>query len=159
MRVWTGSLALSLGLALSGCGESEPGGSDVARGEGLCAGETRADTYAAGLVRSTEAGLFTVSFVEAAPAPPDRGLNRWRLEVKDATALPVDGAELRLRPWMPDHGHGSNPPYLFAAASGEPGRYELEDMDLFMSGFWQFTVRVTRGEDVDEAVFGFCIEG
>lgn len=129
------------------------------RGTGLCAEETRADTYVAGLGRASETGMFMVSFVDAEPAPPDRGLNWWQLEVKTSTGALVDGAEVRLRPWMPDHGHGSNPPYLFPAPTGEPGRYAIEGMDLFMSGFWQFTVRVQRGTESDELVFGFCIEG
>lgn len=146
-------------LTFAACGDDQPSGADAARGEGLCATETRADTYASGLRRETAMGKYAVRFVEASPAPPDRGLNRWVLEVTDAGAAPVAGAEIRIRPWMPDHGHGSNPPYLFPAATDPPGRYRLEDMDLFMSGFWQFTIRVSQGEESDEAAFGFCIEG
>jgi hypothetical protein len=145
-------------LAAFGCGDSQEG-ADVTRAEGLCAQEQRADTFVAGLSRASPSGAFEVTFVEAMPAPPDRGLNRWVLEVKDRTGALVDGAEVRLRPWMPDHGHGSNPPHLFPTATGVAGQYQITDMDLFMSGLWQFTVRVERGADSDELVFSFCIEG
>lgn len=159
MRSLASTLALALGFSAWACGDDLQGDPDASRGQGLCAEETRADTFVAGLSRTTSTGAFELSFVEASPVPPDRGLNRWLLELKEASGGLVDDAELRVRPWMPDHGHGSNPPYLFPAATGAPGRYQLESMDLFMSGFWQFTIRVERGEQSDELVFSFCIEG
>jgi len=48
---------------------------------------------------------------------------------------PLAGAQVRVRGWMPDHGHGlaRRPP----VSEPEPGRYRVEGMLLHMRGHWQ----------------------
>jgi len=47
----------------------------------------------------------------------------------------LEGSQVRVRGWMPDHGHGLNrrPP----VSETRPGRYLVEGMVLHMRGHWQ----------------------
>jgi hypothetical protein len=149
-------------LALAACGGEAP----APRGSGqvrLCDAEPRADVYVDGLERPAGGGGFVARLlsveVEGAPRPPDRGVNVWRLALRDAAGAPLEGAAVRVRTWMPDHGHGTAPNDLVATPDGAPGEYRLGPFDLFMSGLWEFTVRAPVGGAVDEARFAFCLEG
>lgn len=80
------------------------------------------------------------------PDPPEPGVPT---ELDIALARPdgsaVDGAELRVVPWMPAHGHGS-PRAPVVAPAGEPGRYAATDVYYNMSGAWELRI-VARVND------------
>lgn len=117
------------------------------------------DTFVQGLSKTGEGG--TVVAIQAAdPAPPDVGENAWTLEITGATGAPLgEGAAVVVRPFMPEHGHGSTPPE-FEATRGEGPMWEVPTMDLFMPGVWEVTVAVSAGDSVsDQVVFRFCLEG
>lgn len=157
MRTMT--LTLGLALAAAACGGEEPSTGDTRAL--LCANEARADDFTPGLEKATTEGLFSVrlldSMVEGEPRSPDRGFNTWMLQVVDGSGNLVDGADVEIRPWMPDHGHGTTP--LIHSGAAMTDGYEVGPFDLFMGGFWEFTVTVRSGAAEDEAVFGFCLEG
>ena len=121
-----------------------------------------ADTYVAGLSKTTSGSGATVILEAADPTPPDVGDNRWTLRV-EADGAGIAGLPVVVEPWMPLHGHGLVPPEYAAADLGEGG-YEVEPFDLIMPGLWEFRVRLAAGPSdsgagPDEALFRFCAEG
>ena len=60
---------------------------------------------------------------------------------------------------MPDHGHGTPTPVV-VSATGEPGEYELDPVNLFMAGLWtiDLVLAMPEGDDEDTVQFAFCIE-
>lgn len=146
-------LALSLCCLLVACTVDE------ATDDGPCAGEDRADEYVAGLNKDSELGGFSATLVDALPAPPDTGENQWTLLVEDAAGDPVDASLLELRPYMPDHGHGTNPA-TWPLEAGDGDEVVVHDLDLFMPGLWRIAVEITPLDgDPDEVRFFFCAEG
>jgi hypothetical protein len=125
-----------------------------------CAG---ADTYVDGISQTAASGR-TVTFVSAAPTPPDVGDNQWTVEVLDAGGAPEAAMQLSLTPYMPLHGHGLVPPEYGSTEVGA-GTYEIEMFDLIMAGLWQFTIDVGEASDTgapgasESVVFMFCAEG
>jgi hypothetical protein len=56
---------------------------------------------------------------------------------------PLEGATVRLSPWMPAHGHGSTD---VEAVEAEPGVYVAEDVWLNMPGIWDLRVHVDAND-------------
>lgn len=52
---------------------------------------------------------------------------------------PLEGASVRLSPWMPAHGHGTAD---VEAIEAEPGVYVADDVWLNMPGIWDLRVHV-----------------
>jgi hypothetical protein len=153
-------LALPALLALAACGGADPGPTGGDQRTLQCAQETRADPYLAGMGKATEGGLevrLMESRVRASAAAPDRGENTWRVQVVDETGAVRTDLPLRVKAWMPDHGHGTTPLYHVGVLDADA--FEVGPFDLFMGGFWQFTVLVEQAGGEDPAVFGFCVEG
>ncbi len=148
---------LAVGCFLMACGEAPPGSTQTR----LCGSEARADTFSEGMQRPSANALYSVrllrSEVEGQPKPPDRGNNRWTLEVLDPAGAPLTDVSVALRPFMPDHGHGTTP--LRHNAALEANVYRVGPFDLFMAGFWEFTFTVDRAGQSDTVRYGFCIEG
>ena len=162
--MWARSLVTTLGVPILclACGE-DPGPAGPSAQARLCAAEDRADTYVDGLERASAEGRFVARLasveVDGAPRPPDRGTNVWRLALEDAAGQPLAGVAVRVRTWMPDHGHGPTPNNLVAAPAGADGEYRLGPFNLFMSGLWEFTVSAPVEGQQDAARFAFCLEG
>ncbi len=113
------------------------------------------DTYVAGLEKAGE--TLRVRLMEALPAPPERGENRWVLEVVDAEETPLTGCTLVLSPDMPAHGHGT---WKEAEVTEqEAGRYVAEPVFLYMPGLWEIPIEVNCGSAGDTVVYAFWIEG
>ncbi len=147
-------ILLALVFLLAACTAEEP------VDDGPCVDETRADEYAAGLTKDSELGGYSATLVDALPSPPDTGENQWTLEVTDSAGDPVDVDLLAMRPYMPDHGHGTNPATWPLVEGDEPDQAVVYDMDLFMPGLWRVAVEITpEVEDPDEVLFYFCAEG
>ncbi len=141
-------------LALIACG-----GEPTTQGRKSCVDDARAATYAAGLETPSMEGMFMSRLVDGTPAPPDRGNNTWMLEILDPSGSPMsEVTDVRVKAWMPDHGHGTNP--LWNPATEQPdGEFEVGPFNLFMPGLWQFTVEVTTPTQTDTAVVSFCVQG
>ncbi len=118
------------------------------------------DHYMAGMVASGADGLVDISLVSSDPGPPEKGDNTVVIQLLDAASGdPVDGASVVLRPWMPEHGHGSSPETFDVTWTGvETGEFSTTP-NLFMGGLWELTFEVeTAGGDTDTATFTFCVE-
>ena len=146
------ALLCSFGLLTSACDaqeEPEPG---------ICDGETRGDPYIEGLSKTCELETCSVALSAVAPTTPDLGSNDWEIVVSGPEGKPSGECSVVLVPWMPEHGHGSNEPQGVAGAN--PGVFSLSDLRITMPGYWEFTLEVTcPDQPLDQAEFGFCIEG
>lgn len=152
------ALLSTLMLVLTGCDPNEDDdddGDDEGSAAG-CATEMRDDTYTLGMEKSGAA--VTVRFVDAMPAPPDRGDNTWTVEVIDtATGTPLDDVELSVEPFMPDHQHGTSIACHVTAVEA-PGQFELAPVNLFMPGLWEVRLHFTLADaTTDQVNFNFCV--
>jgi hypothetical protein len=118
------------------------------------------ETYTAGMSHSGDLSVLDFALY-GDPAPPDKGVNVFTVQVTDAASdVGVDGATVRITPFMPEHGHGTNPVDYGTAATGDAGSYESVPIDLFMSGLWELTFIVSSGDAVlDQTTYSFCLEG
>lgn len=148
--------SLTLATAVTACGEDPPAPVTPS----ACDGQT-VDTYAPGMTKPSEGGHFTVVLVESTMVPPDRGDNRFKLRVVDSAGNAVPDATVVVRPWMPNHGHGSTPESFTPIATGNPGELEVGPINFFMPGLWELRVTVSSvAMDASErATFAFCVEG
>ncbi len=144
----------TLGLApllLVGCEEDE--------GEQIpdpCADTERFDEYAPGLEK--EGAQVRVSLERATPAPPEKGDNLWEVEITDLDGAPIEGLDVSVFPFMPEHGHGT--PVDPEVSPGEdPGEYAIDRINFVMGGPWEITFSLESAEAQisDEVVFSFCV--
>jgi hypothetical protein len=123
-----------------------------------CTGDPRAERYAAGMQKTAPKGQLTVTLLSSDPGPPIKGTNVWTVLVSDAAKAPQSGASVKVKPFMPDHGHGSPAKPVISALS-DAGQYKVTPLYLFMAGLWEVTLDVTTAAGVQDAVvFRFCIE-
>jgi hypothetical protein len=120
--------------------------------EALCDVEERDEEFVLGLAHEGDA--LHVAIASAEPASPLRGDNAWTLAITDASGAAMDGMELSVRTWMPDHAHGSPVPVEVEAL--EDGEYRIEPINLFMAGYWEITI--TSEAPADAVVFKVCVE-
>jgi hypothetical protein len=145
-------MRLALGLLVACNGDDvELGDDDDATSQVDCVG---AQPFLEGMEVMSTGGCY-VGITTAQPAPPDVGDNVWTLAIRDDSG-PIEGLQIVVTPWMPQHGHGLTPPDYTATELGG-GTYEVAPFDLIMPGLWEFTVEL-RGEQ-DTAKFAFCAEG
>jgi hypothetical protein len=144
-------------VTIAGCSSSDDSNDkSAASATNGCAADNRKDIYTAGLTKA--AGNLTIKMVDAAPAPPSKGMNTMTLEVTDASGKPVDGATVTITPFMPDHGHGSARTPVVTPAGG--GKYTASEVYFAMAGLWRVTVSVQMpSAPVQEAIYQFCLDG
>lgn len=143
--------SLSL-ISLLACAPGEGGDA------GPDGGGTSFDVYAPGMSKTGESLTFTL--VEAVPGPPvPTEDNTWTVRVTGANDAAVEGLEVVLTPFMPEHDHGTTPPDFEGAPAATAGEYSVGPFVLPMPGFWEFTLSADDGADVsDEVVFRFDVE-
>jgi len=167
-RFFTASLLGSLVSAagLLGCGGVDPTTTAdmsmvatadmVALPSAVCT-DPRADFSGLAVTKMSKAGAYSVKLAQQDPTSPVIGVNTWTLELADATGQPVDSAMITIKPWMPDHNHGTQ-----VVASATPmtvsGEYQVKPLYLFMAGLWQITFTVQAGTAAaDTVVFSICL--
>jgi hypothetical protein len=142
---WAG-VALWLGLVAcqdpvepppSQCGEDPPGSVD---GPASTA--------------QSQGNAFQVQLAAMSPAPPARGANTWDLWFTPWSATASVSA-VRVKAWMPRHGHGTTP--LWSEAAPVAGVFRVGPVGLDMAGLWEVTVEATVGDRSEQAVFRFCV--
>jgi len=153
VRLFLLGLVSSAALACGGTTEPPPA---------VKCGGAAADTYVAGLAKTSEGGKFDVTLLDSVLAPPDRGENTFTLKVREnasGTMMAPDAIEVR--PWMPQHGHGSTPPSFVPVAGTEANSSVVGPINFFMPGLWELRVLVTPAGDqpAERTVFSFCVEG
>jgi len=100
----------------------------------------------------TEKGLYGVELV----IPDERlaiGINSLDLIIHDMAHRDIEGAIVKVEPWMPEMGHGA-----FSApevTEKESGLYTVENIVMIMGGHWELRVDIRKGEMIDRVVFDF----
>lgn len=122
-----------------------------------CEDDPRADTFIFDFTRTSANGLFTVHLAHTTPAMPSRGDNTWDLEIIDAAGTTTIAANVRLKAWMPEHQHGTDPLWTEATPNANTLRHRAGPFDLFMNGLWELTIEATLGGVTDQATMAFCI--
>jgi hypothetical protein len=152
-----GAIALAAG-PVAACASST-GGATTSTQQSVCDTDPRAQTYGVGLSATAMDGTVKVSFVDAMPAPPTKGVNTWTIQLNDANGQPMNGATITVVPFMPDHNHGSSiTPQVMAMPAA--GNYQVSLLDLFMVGIWDVTFTITPASGPPETLkFTFCVDG
>jgi hypothetical protein len=102
----------------------------------------------------TKKGSF-IFVLQAEPSAPVVGSNRIMLTIRDAgSGAAVEGATVRVVPWMSMHGHGS-PKETRVQEKGN-GVYEVDDVYYSMEGSWDLLVSIQKGNLEDAA--GVAVE-
>ena len=100
-------------------------------------------------VVTSESGALSVAL--STPEGIVRGLNRIQFDVNDiADAAPATELDLRMRPFMPAMGHGSEGEPECRSIDG--GLYEFSSVLLNMAGRWQLRTTIS-GARSDYVVF------
>jgi hypothetical protein len=177
-------LALLIAAACGACSSGSSGSSaagtsaagadsDAATSDVGCANEAGLDSYAPGLHKLGDAGLYDFKLLSSDPAPPALDDNTFIVQVSESGGEGLNG-ELGVTLDMPEHGH-SSPKQPTIAYDPIKRAFTLTPMDLFMVGLWRFTFSFTPTTDdgaagaggavaaassqpADSAVFKLCIE-
>lgn len=149
-------------LVCAACGTSDSGATPAADAGAsdatfTCDQDPRVAAYAAGMGVASDSGALHVTLIAADPAPPVKGPNTWKVRLTDAAGQPVSGASVDVKPFMPDHGHGSSTKPT--VTPGADGAYDVTGLVLFMPGVWRVTFAVTGASPADAASFFFCVPG
>jgi hypothetical protein len=145
-------------LLIAACG----GGTNTAGPDATdCANDPRAEQFVAGMMKTGMATGMQFTIVSSDPAPPARPNNDWVIKIADSTGAALDGATVSVKPFMPDHNHGTGIVPTITPVSGMPGTYDANPINTFMPGIWEITItaRPAGGgaTDTDSAKFTFCI--
>jgi hypothetical protein len=153
-------LGATLGVTLFGstaCSSSSSGGATAGTNPpSLCSTDTRATVYASSMVVKGTSGTFSVRLDAVTPWPLVKGENTLTVTVVDAAGNAVMDPTVTLKPFMPDHGHGSSIVPLINPAKPD-GSIEIDHVNTFMPGIWQLTFTVTKGGQSDSSVVTFCV--
>lgn len=153
--------ALVAGFAACSSSTSSSGssGGGDAGDEGVigCNGDSRSQTYSAGMGQMGKSGVFKFVLDKSVPAPESAGSSlTWTLQVLDASGKPVSGATFPvLHPWMPLHGHGTS---QVMVTDGGNGTYTLSPLYFYMPGLWETDITAQAGAQKDSTSFYFCMQ-
>jgi hypothetical protein len=159
------NLRAMLWLCLVACGDgdtrSEPRampGEDASVADASVRCGDDVPPFALGMSALGEQGRVRAVLVEAVPAPPEKYRNDWLVQLEDAAGEALDDAQIsEARPFMPAHGHdGTFAPTVTAAGAG---RFQVDNLNLWMRGPWEVQLRVSsQAAGDDYIVFRICIE-
>jgi hypothetical protein len=149
---------LASSLLLFSCGGDSAGTAlDMASPVGTLCTDARADGWNLPIDKPSNSGAFQVSLLSSAASPPLIGdTTAWTLQIADAHGAMVSGAAIDVKPWMPDHGHGTSI-VASATAMTTPGQYLVKPLYLFMAGYWTVTFTITSGAVSDTIVYSLCL--
>ncbi len=157
--------AVAVACLLGGCSSksAEPATPD---GTGPCADSKYPyeASFAAGLVKTSGDKKNKVKLVDALPAPPAYGPNKWTIQILDPNDKPLSGVTgIQVHPFMPNHGHGQNPTFAEVGTMDAQGTCVVDKLNFGMAGVWRITIAV-NGQTVEDLTstgtqFAFCIDG
>jgi hypothetical protein len=156
-------VALFAALAGACNTETEPENDAGQGGDDGCDGQ--GETIDVGMVKQSEGGLYNVVLVDASPAPPRVGENRWTVDVTTSADEPViddpatpDFTPVTIDVLMPLHRHDTRK----GGVMTNPGVFEFPSFPVTMTGYWEFTVFVEPEGSTDPnerqgALFEICV--
>jgi len=160
MRVF--NIAAITLVALSGCSSDESQGSSSRIDPNVACQDfdTPWSDYYAGMIEVGTQSRVQIALLDADPAPPDLHANSWTLQLLDMSERPMteDVSFSRVKPWMPDHGHGTAIEPVVGALDAD-GKTVVTGIDFRMPGVWTVTYDIDTANGPDSVVFSFCIDG
>ena len=154
-KLFNTSMIVSLSLlSVGACGEDSSSSEPDAFAS--CTTDSRAMTYLAGMSVIADDGMKLV-LRSATPEPPARFDNVWSVQTQDDQGQPLASTALRVAPYMPDHGHGTQNPPLPVAGS-EVGVFDMGPFEFWMPGVWEMHVEFDHDGMTSKAVLTFCID-
>ena len=107
--------------------------------------------------RTTDNGLFTVSWRSDTDAVPLNQIHTWTLTVTTPDGAPVENAQISVDGGMPQHGHGlpTSPQVTEALGNGE---YRVEGLRFQMTGWWEVKFTVSAGGQTDSITFNLTLK-
>ena len=99
--------------------------------------------------RTSDEGLYQVSYTPATGTVPVNQMHQWTLHVETQEGQPVEGAEILVDGDMPQHGHGLPTQPRVTKEIGN-GDYLVEGMKFQMGGWWvmDFTISANGQQDI-----------
>ena len=123
--------------------------------------EGRGETISLGMSKTSSDGVLEVVLSDAAPVPPVQGENSWTVEVSKAGVPVLDAndadSQVIANVYMAEHDHNIRK----RGAMTAPGVFDFASFPITMNGYWEITIQVVADEDLDDvedAVFGFCVQ-
>lgn len=106
--------------------------------------------------RTTDSGLFQVSWRSDAGEVPLNEIHTWTLTVTTPDGSPVENAEISVDGGMPQHGHGlpTSPKVTEYLGAGE---YRVEGLRFQMIGFWEVKFDIRAGGQSDSITFNMIL--
>ncbi len=107
--------------------------------------------------RSSDNGLFNVSYTPANGAVPVNQMHQWTLHVETADGQPVENATITLDGDMPQHGHGlpTSPQVTEYLSNGD---YRVEGLKFQMGGWWVMDFVITAQGQSDTVRFNMMLD-
>jgi len=106
--------------------------------------------------RTTDNGLFTVSWRSDTDAVPLNQIHTWTLTVTTPDGAPVENAEISVDGGMPQHGHGlpTSPQVTEYLGNGE---YRVEGLRFQMTGWWEVKFNISADGQSDSITFNLTL--
>ncbi|HET6149460.1 MAG TPA: FixH family protein [Polyangia bacterium] len=168
-----GGTAIAIVLGLTGAGCKSSGAADDGGVMGdvdfvNCAAETRATPFRQGMQVTSRNGTYLLKVLkntfqdptlQVLTIDPAKGVDVWTIEIDAAaTGAPLDGMSIAVKPFMPDHNHGTTAVGITAAGAGT---YTIAPLNLYMAGYWEITFNLTDisgdAPTTDSAMVPICI--
>jgi hypothetical protein len=107
--------------------------------------------------RSSEKGLFQVSYTPSNGTIPINQMHQWTLHVETAAGQPVENAAISLDGDMPQHGHGlpTRPQVTQYLGNGD---YLVEGLKFQMGGWWVMDFVITAEGQSDMVRFNMMLK-
>lgn len=107
--------------------------------------------------RSSENGLFKVSYTSINGTIPVNQMHQWTLHVETADGQPVENATISLDGDMPQHGHGlpTRPQVTEYLGNGD---YLVEGLKFQMGGWWLVDFTITADGQTDAVHFNMMVK-
>jgi hypothetical protein len=107
--------------------------------------------------RSSDNGLFNVSYGASTGTVPINQIHQWTLHVERGDGAPVENATIVVDGDMPQHGHGLPTKPRVTQNLGN-GNYLVDGMKFQMGGWWLMEFTITAGDQTDVVHFNMMLK-
>ena len=107
--------------------------------------------------RSSDNGLFKVSYTASTGTVPVNQMHQWTLHVETADGQVVEDAIISVDGDMPQHGHGMPTRPQVTEYLGN-GNYLVEGMRFQMGGWWVMDFTITANGQTDAVHFDMMLK-
>jgi hypothetical protein len=107
--------------------------------------------------RSSDEGMFTVSYTTSTGVIPINQIHQWTLHVERANGTPVENATIRVDGDMPQHGHGLPTQPRVTQNLGN-GDYLVDGMKFQMGGWWLMDFSIAADGQTDVVHFNMMLK-